>query len=114
MEGCTDGSWKGMRCFSCKYGRGFFCPVTALHPDQRGSAPSQFSGNTPPIQREPRQLPPLPRPAAPVDVSMGSAVQFGGSQNPWYGLVRWIGILPGEQELLAGIELVSFNYSKNC
>ena len=114
MDGCTDGSWKGTRCFSCKYGRGFFCPVTALRPDQRGFAHSQFSGNTPPIQREPRQLPPLPRLAAPVDVSMGSAVQFGDSQNPWYGIVRWIGNLPGEQELLAGIELVSFNYSKNC
>ncbi len=112
MEGCTDGSWKGTRWFACKYGRGFFCPVTALRPDQRGSAPSQFSGNTPPIP--PRQLPPLPRLAAPVDVSMGSAVQFGDSQNTWYGIVRWIGNLPGEQELLAGIELVSFNYSKNC
>ncbi len=114
MEGCTDGTWQGIRLFFCKYGQGLFCPVTALHPDQRGSAPSQFAGNTPPIQREPRQLPPLPRPAAPVDVSMGSAVQFGCSQNPWYGIVRWIGNLPGDQELLAGIELVSFNYSKNC
>ncbi len=46
MEGCTDGTWQEKRCFSCKYGRGFFCPVTALHPDQRfaDSAPAQ-AGN---------------------------------------------------------------------
>ena len=97
MDGCTDGTWKGTRCFSCKYGRGFFCPVTVLRPDQRGYAPS-------------RQ--PLPLPVAPMNISKSSAVQFGGSQNPWYGIVRWIGNLPGEQELVAGIELVSFNYSK--
>ena len=107
MEGCSDGTWQGKTYFSCKYGRAFFCPITALYPDQRGSAPSQFAGNTPPIQRE------ISRPAAPVDVSKGSTVQFGDSRNPWHGIVRWVGNLPGEQELLAGIELVSFNYSKD-
>ena len=35
MKGCGDGSWKGIQCFQCQPGRGFFCPLSAVHPDER-------------------------------------------------------------------------------
>ena len=35
MEGCGDGTWNGVRYFSCRQGHGFFCPVSSLAPDQR-------------------------------------------------------------------------------
>lgn len=48
---CGDGTWEGVRYFSCDYGRAFFCPVSTLKPDQRftnlGPPPgtSKASGN---------------------------------------------------------------------
>ena len=53
MDGCTDGicmAGDEVFPFACKYSRAFFCPVTALHPDQRGS---QYASNTPPLYQEP-------------------------------------------------------------
>ena len=35
MEGCSDGTWNGVRYFSCRQGHGFFCPISSLDPDQR-------------------------------------------------------------------------------
>ena len=35
MEGCSDGTWNGVRYFSCQMGHGFFCPMSSLAPDQR-------------------------------------------------------------------------------
>ena len=35
MDGCGDGSWNGVQYFSCQMGHGFFCPISALAPDQR-------------------------------------------------------------------------------
>ena len=35
MGGCGDGSWNGVRYFSCRQGHGFFCPLSSLTPDQR-------------------------------------------------------------------------------
>ena len=35
MEGCADGTWKGVRYFNCRQGQGFFCPLSSLVPDQR-------------------------------------------------------------------------------
>ena len=37
MEGCEDGAWQGARYFSCPPGRGFFCPMASVKPDQRFS-----------------------------------------------------------------------------
>ena len=35
MEGCNDGTWNGVRYFSCRQGHGFFVPLSLLSPDQR-------------------------------------------------------------------------------
>ena len=35
MEGCSDGTWREIRYFTCPYGRGFFCPYYNLLPDLR-------------------------------------------------------------------------------
>ena len=35
MKGCSDGSWKGTQYFQCQPGRGFFCPLSAIHLDGR-------------------------------------------------------------------------------
>ena len=43
MEGCSDGTWRERRYFTCPYGRGFFCPYYNLLPDRRFDT----GGNTP-------------------------------------------------------------------
>ena len=35
MDGCTDGTWRERRYFTCPYGRAFFCPYYNLLPDHR-------------------------------------------------------------------------------
>ena len=35
MDGCDDGTWNGVRYFSCRQGHGFFCPMSSLNPDLR-------------------------------------------------------------------------------
>lgn len=104
MEGCFDGTWKGVRYFSCKFGRGFFCFVSSLHPDQRVAIHANQANFTPSgtEQRLGRstQVPAL-------DFSIGSTVEVGDPQAPQYGVVQWTGTLPGSDELIAGIELVN-------
>ena len=132
MEGCTNGTWKGLRYFSCNYGRGFFSPVSSLEPDQRNC---QRPSNTPPLLRQSSTQPRGPDAAAlihgvepglgstmlpatnrePIQGSaspshhhqfqMNSRVQF--SDPPRYGVIRWIGNLPQVAGLIAGVELVS-------
>ena len=143
MKGCFDGTWKGIRYFSCKHGHGFFSPVSNLRPDQR--VVTQQTSNTPPLYRQPSAQPPgpsapapvygseaeqgstvppaayrepIPNSASPSNISVGSAVEIGDTRNPHYGTLRWMGILPGHEELVAGIEMVSmyvqstFNYTR--
>ena len=45
MGGCTDGEWRGYRCFTCLYGRGFFCPLTGIRPDTRVQYGAKGAGN---------------------------------------------------------------------
>ena len=35
MESCSNGSFDGVQYFDCPPGRGLFCLLTALQPDQR-------------------------------------------------------------------------------
>ena len=113
MEGCTDGTWKGLRYFSCKHGRGFFSPVSNLEPDQREVVSSPKANNSPPLPSAQPHDPAVPtqifrEPVQPPTViAMGSAVEVGDPQDPHYGTLRWMGILPGHEELVAGIEMVS-------
>ena len=104
MDGCFNGTLKGTRYFSCKFGRGFFCPVSCLAPDERNADRANQAnlkplGARPHIGKTNQDLPTL-------DFSMGSTVQVVDPQAPQYGVVQWIGTLPGSDELLAGIELV--------
>ena len=104
MEGCTDGTWKGMRYFTCQFGRAFFCPVSSLIPDQTiaehgNQANLNPSGTEQHIGRAFKEVPAL-------NFSMGSTVQVGDPQAPKYGVVQWIGTVPGSDVLFAGIELV--------
>ena len=113
MKGCADGTWKGSRYFSCKHGRSFFSPVSNLRPDQREVISSPKAGNTPPLPSAQPHHPTVPtqlyrEPVQPhANIAMGSAVEVGDPQDPHYGIVRWMGFLPGREELVAGIELVS-------
>ena len=87
MEGCTDGSWRGTRVFHCQIGRGFFCPVSNLHPDQREAASSQQASNTPPAHRGPSAQSHDPTALAPIhrEPSQGSTMPASGYRNPAHG-----------------------------
>ncbi len=127
MDGCTDGTWRGQRFFTCRYGRAFFCPVTTLQlrapdsnipPLHEGSKPHPH-GPTENLPREPRppvhgQRPPPVHGQGPLDITVDSAVQIGDSQNSLYGVVKWVGNFPGSRELIAGIELVSVCIPCTC
>ena len=119
MEGCTDSTWCGRRYFSCKFHRAYFCPVSNLTADYRGIASSQPANTTPPTYREQAGQPqgstalapfnreqrvPEPQGSIPLYVSMGATVQVGNP--PRYGVIHWIGSLPGSEEVFAGMGLV--------
>ena len=52
MDGCTDGTWRERRYFTCAYGRAFFCPYYNLSPDRRFDAGGNTSGAAPAENRK--------------------------------------------------------------
>ena len=44
----------------------------------------------------------------PIDrpFEVGDVVKVEQKESPWYGVIRWIGQLPGSSESIAGIEMV--------
>ena len=87
MDGCFDGTWKGTRYFTCKFSRGFFCPVSALKPAQQGISSSQQSSNTPPMYRKPTAQPHGCTAPAPGyrDPTQGSTMPASGYRDPAHG-----------------------------
>lgn len=51
-------------------------------------------------------VPPVYGSSPPTNISVGSTVEVGNPRNPHCGIIRWIGNLPGHEELIAGIEMV--------
>lgn len=43
-----------------------------------------------------------------MDLTVNSMVEVSLAAGNSYGIIRWIGFLPGRQELMAGLELVIF------
>lgn len=43
-----------------------------------------------------------------MDLSVNSVVEVTLATRNSYGIIRWIGTLPGRQEIMAGLELVIF------
>ena len=56
MDGCTDGTWRERRYFTCPYGRGFFCPYNSLSPDRRFDASENTCGADPAVNRKEQNL----------------------------------------------------------
>ena len=52
MEGCTDGTWRERRYFTCAYGHGFFCPYYNLLPDRRFDTSGHMPGTAPVVNRK--------------------------------------------------------------
>ena len=81
--------------------RHLVCPVDSLEPKIDLSQPVS---HTFPKGRS-------REPAAPshssANISVGSTIEIGNPKSPHYGTVRWIGLLPGHEEVVAGIEMVS-------
>ena len=42
----------------------------------------------------------------PYKLEIESTVQYG--EPPQYGVIKWIGVLPGRENLYAGVEMVSY------
>ena len=55
-------------------------------------------------------LSPVPTPLKlhqnPYKIEIESTVQYG--EPPLYGVIKWIGVLPGRENLYAGVEMVSY------
>lgn len=49
-----------------------------------------------------------------LDLSVNSVVEVTLATSNSYGIIRWIGNLPGRQELMAGLELVIFILTYYC
>lgn len=43
-----------------------------------------------------------------MDLTVNSVVEMMLSERNVYGIIRWIGKLPGRQDIMAGLELVIF------
>ncbi len=90
MEGCTDGTWKGQRYFSCRYGCGFFCPVTTLKPRTSfvpdNSSPSLHGGPKSHLQGPANNTAPTesrPNPQGPIEnFPRGSRPNVQGPATP--------------------------------
>ena len=77
-----------------------FCSVDSLESE---AGLSQPVSHTLPMGREF----PAASPHRSTNISVGSTIEIGNPKSPHYGTVRWIGLLPGHEEVVAGIEMVS-------
>ena len=66
------------------------CPPTPL--TKEGDLSTATDGNTMPL--------------ADIPFEVGDMVKVESKGSPWYGVVRWIGQLPGSSKCIAGIEMV--------
>ncbi len=49
-----------------------------------------------------------------TDLTVDSLVEVKLEKSNIYGIIRWIGRLPGRKELMAGLELVTFTLTLLC
>lgn len=49
-----------------------------------------------------------------MDLSVNSVVEVNMGAGNLYGIIRWIGNLPGRPEIMAGLELVKFIRTCYC
>ena len=68
------------------------CPPTLLTKEGDLSTSTTTDNNT--------------KPLADIPFEMGDMVKVEPKGLPWYGVIRWIGQLPGSSKRIAGIEMV--------
>ncbi len=66
-------------------------------------SPSGATGNVPASPKSP----PV------VSYEVGDVVTWQRGSVPYHGVVKWVGILPGQERQVAGIELVSQHMSQD-
>ena len=70
------------------------------------STDSAASGEQECLQLQPNEGGPPHTTGLPRAFEVGDVVKVEQKESPWYGVIRWIGQLPGNSKSIAGIEMV--------